>query len=95
MLILWAWTAVLSGFVLFPLFIPSVNAIIPFGAAALGVGLYTLFHPGLRRRDSDDRSVAPPAAGTGGPRRATAGLGRAFPRPPGPSTGAAAPTARC
>jgi UDP-GlcNAc:undecaprenyl-phosphate/decaprenyl-phosphate GlcNAc-1-phosphate transferase len=52
-LILWAWTAVLSGFVLFPLFIPRVNAFIPFGAAVLGVGLYTLFHPGLRRRDAD------------------------------------------
>jgi UDP-GlcNAc:undecaprenyl-phosphate GlcNAc-1-phosphate transferase len=49
--ILWAWTAVLSGFVLFPLFIPRVNAFIPFGAAALGIGLYTLFHPGLRRRE--------------------------------------------
>jgi UDP-GlcNAc:undecaprenyl-phosphate GlcNAc-1-phosphate transferase len=66
-LILWAWTAVLSGFVLFPLFIPSVNAIIPFGAAALGVGLYTLFHPGLRRRESDDRPVATPGNGHRGP----------------------------
>jgi UDP-GlcNAc:undecaprenyl-phosphate GlcNAc-1-phosphate transferase len=48
-LILWAWTAVLSGFLLFPLFLHQVNAIIPLGAAALGVGLYTLFHPGLRK----------------------------------------------
>ena len=46
--ILWPWTALLSGFVLFPLFVPQVNAFIPFGAAALGVGLYTWFHPGLR-----------------------------------------------
>jgi UDP-GlcNAc:undecaprenyl-phosphate GlcNAc-1-phosphate transferase len=49
-LILWAWTALLSGFVLFPLYISSVNAIIPFGALALGVVLYTLFHPSLRRQ---------------------------------------------
>ncbi|MGH9043638.1 MAG: MraY family glycosyltransferase, partial [Acidimicrobiales bacterium] len=55
--ILWAWTAVLSGFVLFPLFIPKVNAFIPFGVAALGVGLYTLFHPGFRFRRQGRREV--------------------------------------
>lgn len=66
-LILWAWTAVLSGFVLFPLFIPRVNAIIPFGAAALGVGLYTLFHPGLRRRDADGQPIPVPVNGRPGP----------------------------
>ena len=49
-LILWAWTALLSGFILSPLFIHRLNAIIPFGAAALGIGLYTFFHPGLRRQ---------------------------------------------
>jgi UDP-GlcNAc:undecaprenyl-phosphate GlcNAc-1-phosphate transferase len=53
-LILWAWTAILSGFLLFPLFLHQVNAIIPLGAAALGVGLYTLFHPGLRKGGGDD-----------------------------------------
>jgi len=53
-LILWAWTAILSGFVLFPLFIHQVNAFIPLGAAALGAGLYTLFHPGLRKGIGDD-----------------------------------------
>lgn len=47
--ILWAWTAVLSGFVLTPLFVPAGNAVIPFGAAALGLLLYTFFHPGLHR----------------------------------------------
>jgi UDP-GlcNAc:undecaprenyl-phosphate GlcNAc-1-phosphate transferase len=52
--ILWAWTAILSGFVLFPLFIHRVNAFIPLGAAALGAGLYTLFHPGLRKGNGDD-----------------------------------------
>ena len=66
-LILWAWTAVLSGFVLFPLFIPRVNAMIPFGAAALGVGLYTLFHPGLRRREPDEQPVDVPLNGQTGP----------------------------
>jgi len=49
-LILWAWTVLLSGFILFPLYVSSVNAFIPFGALALGVILYTLFHPSLRRQ---------------------------------------------
>ncbi|MGO8871378.1 MAG: glycosyltransferase family 4 protein [Acidimicrobiales bacterium] len=49
-LILWAWTALLSGFILFPLYVSSVNAVIPFGVLALGVVLYTLFHPSLRKQ---------------------------------------------
>ena len=53
-LILWAFTAILSGFLLFPLFVHQVNAFIPLGAAALAVGLYTFFHPGLRRGGADD-----------------------------------------
>ena len=57
-MILWAWTAILSGFLLFPLFVHQVNAIIPLGAAALGVGLYTLFHPGLRKGVVDEVPVA-------------------------------------
>jgi len=51
--ILWAWTAILSGFLLFPLFMHQVNAIIPLGVAALGAGLYTFFHPGLRKGNGD------------------------------------------
>jgi UDP-GlcNAc:undecaprenyl-phosphate GlcNAc-1-phosphate transferase len=52
-LILWAWTAILSGFLLFPLFLHRANAFIPLGAVALGAGLYTLFHPGLRKGNGD------------------------------------------
>jgi len=63
-LILWAWTALLSGFILFPLYVSSVNAFIPFGAAALGVILYTLFHPSLRRQ-SDDPDAPPGEAPPG------------------------------
>src|SRR5579863_4040483 len=58
-IILWAWTAVLSSFLLFPLFVHQVNAIIPIGAAALGVGLYTFFHPGLRRGNGQDEDEPP------------------------------------
>ena len=59
-LILWAWTALLSGFILSPLFVHRLNAIIPFGAAALGIGLYTFFHPGLRRHPEEDAPPQPP-----------------------------------
>ena len=60
-LILWAWTVLLSGLVLFPLYVSSVNAFIPFGALALGVILYTLFHPSLRRQAEPE--VEPAAVG--------------------------------
>jgi UDP-GlcNAc:undecaprenyl-phosphate GlcNAc-1-phosphate transferase len=49
-LILWAWTAILSGFVLYPAFTERGNNVVVFGVAALGAGLYTLFHPGVRVR---------------------------------------------
>jgi UDP-GlcNAc:undecaprenyl-phosphate/decaprenyl-phosphate GlcNAc-1-phosphate transferase len=58
-LILWAWTVLLSGLVLFPLYVSSVNAFIPFGALALGVILYTLFHPSLRRGGEPEEVSAP------------------------------------
>ena len=58
-MILWTWTAALSGFVLFPLFAPESNAIIPFATIILGLLLYTLFHPGLRieRRNKRKRDA--------------------------------------
>ncbi len=46
--ILWVWTAILSAFVLYPVFFHKGNEFIPFLVAALGIVLYTLFHPGLR-----------------------------------------------
>ena len=49
-LILWAWTVILSGFVLIPLFASQVNAFIPVGLAALAVMLFTLFQPAIRER---------------------------------------------
>jgi UDP-GlcNAc:undecaprenyl-phosphate GlcNAc-1-phosphate transferase len=72
--ILWAWTALLSGFVLYPLFASKANAFIPFGAVVLGLVLYTLFHPGLRKNAPPveggpaeaDEVRAPPPAGDGG-----------------------------
>ena len=48
-LILWAWTALLSGFVLYPTYTSEGDAIVPFGVAALGLALYTVLHPGVRQ----------------------------------------------
>ena len=48
-LILWSWTAILSGFVLYPIYTGQDEAMVPFGIAALGLALFTLFHPGVRR----------------------------------------------
>ncbi|HET9690446.1 MAG TPA: MraY family glycosyltransferase [Acidimicrobiales bacterium] len=44
-LILWAWTALLSGLVLVPALTGSGTAFIPAAVAGLGVALYTLFAP--------------------------------------------------
>jgi len=60
--ILWLWTALLSGMVLFPLFAPRINVFIPFGVAAMGIGLYTWFHPGLRRAEADEAPPVPVAS---------------------------------
>jgi UDP-GlcNAc:undecaprenyl-phosphate GlcNAc-1-phosphate transferase len=69
-LILWSWTAILSAFLLFPLFMHRANAFIPPGVGALGVGLYTLFHPGLRKGNGEAEELEahegvarPPATG--------------------------------
>ena len=77
-LILWAWTALLSAFILSPLFAHRLNAFIPFGAAALGIGLYTFFHPGLRRQAEDElgnRAPAPASRDNGSTPGADAGEG--------------------
>jgi UDP-GlcNAc:undecaprenyl-phosphate/decaprenyl-phosphate GlcNAc-1-phosphate transferase len=60
-MILWGWTALLSGFVLYPTFTHSGNQFIPFGIAALGLGLYTLFHPGIRRSNGSTPPDGSPA----------------------------------
>ncbi len=46
--ILWAWTALLSGFVLWPTYTGSGDAIVPTGIAAVCLLLFTVFHPRLR-----------------------------------------------
>jgi UDP-GlcNAc:undecaprenyl-phosphate GlcNAc-1-phosphate transferase len=79
-LILWSWTAILSGLVLYPLYADGRgNALVPAGIAALAVGLYTVLHPEARRSrnaaaeqleldldaERDGRGVEPEPAGKG------------------------------
>jgi UDP-GlcNAc:undecaprenyl-phosphate GlcNAc-1-phosphate transferase len=82
-LILWAWTAILSGFVLYPAYTDEGNALVPFGIAALGVALYTMLHPHARRErngEAGDDGTEPalaagPAAGPAPGRPADRALG--------------------
>jgi UDP-GlcNAc:undecaprenyl-phosphate/decaprenyl-phosphate GlcNAc-1-phosphate transferase len=72
-IILWAWTVVLSGLVLFPTYTKRGNALIPVGVAGLLVLLYTLFHPGLRvgrPRGGAPESGDGPSGPRGGPSEA-------------------------
>ncbi|MGH9057564.1 MAG: glycosyltransferase family 4 protein [Acidimicrobiales bacterium] len=54
-LILWAWTALLSGLVLYPSFIHKGISIVPFGIAGLAVALFTVF--GVRGRGGEPASA--------------------------------------
>jgi UDP-GlcNAc:undecaprenyl-phosphate GlcNAc-1-phosphate transferase len=65
-LILWTWTALLSGLVLYPTLANRSISYVPFGVAALGVALYTLF--GVRGR-ADGTAVEAAGAGRRNGRR--------------------------
>ena len=47
-LILWAWTALLAGFVLWPTYSGRGDAVVPMGIAGVSLGLFTVLHPRLR-----------------------------------------------
>lgn len=49
-LILWAWTALLSAFVLYPTLTDQNPAYLPFGIGAIGILLFTLLHPSVVER---------------------------------------------
>ncbi len=59
--ILWLWTALLSGLVLYPVYTSSDDGALPIGIAALALLLYTVLHPRARdeRRARRDRSMLP------------------------------------
>src|SRR4051794_22943873 len=55
--ILWIWTALLSGLVLYPTYTGRGDAVVPLGVAGLALLLYTVFHPGARHaRNGDGKS---------------------------------------
>jgi UDP-GlcNAc:undecaprenyl-phosphate/decaprenyl-phosphate GlcNAc-1-phosphate transferase len=53
-LILWLWTALLSGLVLYPTYTGEGDAFVPLGVAALALILYTVLHPDVRARDDSN-----------------------------------------
>jgi UDP-GlcNAc:undecaprenyl-phosphate GlcNAc-1-phosphate transferase len=55
-LILWLWTALLSGLVLYPTYTGEGDAFVPLGVAALALLLFTVLHPDVRGR-TDDTAV--------------------------------------
>jgi UDP-GlcNAc:undecaprenyl-phosphate GlcNAc-1-phosphate transferase len=64
-LILWAWTMLLSGFVLYPTYNDGRgDAIVPTGIAALGLLLYTVLHPDIRQGRAERRDSQEPADDT-------------------------------
>jgi UDP-GlcNAc:undecaprenyl-phosphate GlcNAc-1-phosphate transferase len=64
--ILWLWTALLSGLALLPAFTNEGNAFVPVGVLALALLLYALFFPG-RHDVPVDVEVEPAPAGAGSP----------------------------
>ena len=59
--ILWTWTALLSGFVLWPIYSRSGDGLVPFGIAAILLSLFTVLHPGVRTgRGQSTASTADP-----------------------------------
>lgn len=64
--ILWAWTAALSMFVLYPTYTGKGDALVPLGVVVLGFGLYVFLGAGFRRAaglnpmaDTTDGGAAP------------------------------------
>jgi len=63
--ILWSWTALLCGFVLFPLFEPRFNVFIPLGVAVLVLGLFSWSTPTfIRRRPKHEAKDPSPSSRT-------------------------------
>ena len=65
--ILWLWTALLSGLALLPLYTSEANAYVPVGILALALGLFAVFAPGNRKgaklREEPETPETPSAGG--------------------------------
>ena len=53
-LILWTWTALLSAFVLYPVLTGRNPSYLTLGIGALGLVLYTVLHPAVRRKRAEE-----------------------------------------
>ena len=63
---LWLWTALLSGAALVPTYTKEGNALVPFALAGLALALFALFHPGVRvAREQLERAAHPTGETTG------------------------------
>ena len=63
---LWLWTALLSGAALVPTYTKEGNALVPFVVAGLALALFALFHPGVRvAREQLERATHPTGETTG------------------------------
>ncbi|MCB0978487.1 MAG: hypothetical protein KDB02_13615, partial [Acidimicrobiales bacterium] len=60
--ILWAWTLLLSVFVLYPVYTQKGDAIVPFGVGVLALLLITFFAPNRKRVQREDEEAAHEAA---------------------------------
>ena len=56
--ILWSWTALLSAFVLYPVLTDTNPTYLPFGMGALGIVLFTVLHPSVRRKRAEEIEAA-------------------------------------
>ncbi|MGA0961477.1 MAG: glycosyltransferase family 4 protein [Ilumatobacteraceae bacterium] len=56
--ILWAWTSLLSAFVLYPVLTNTNPTYLPFGMGALGIVLFTVLHPSVRRKRAEEIEAA-------------------------------------
>ena len=88
-LILWLWTALLSGLVLYPTYTGEGDAFVPLGVAALALILYTVLHPEVRRSREDVGARARPSFGPGAAARWPAWSGPASVPAPAPARPAA------
>jgi UDP-GlcNAc:undecaprenyl-phosphate GlcNAc-1-phosphate transferase len=52
--ILWGWTALLSAFVLYPVFNTTTTNFVPLGLLGLVLFLYTVLHPDIDRTKKDE-----------------------------------------
>lgn len=75
-LLLYAWSALLSAIVLVPAFTGKGNVMVLGAAAAAALGLFTIFHPGIRDRvtNGSGPALAPGAPEGEGGTAATAGV---------------------